>query len=66
MSKLFYHARQSATDARKITSKKVIPKSTEATGDLKKSQEVHCRIIQKQLQMNNIKKYLNKDIYQIT
>ena len=50
----------------KLLQKKVIPKSTEATGDLKKSQEVHRRIIQKQLQMNNIKKYLNKDIYQIT
>ena len=30
---------------------------------LRKSQEVHHRIIQKQLQMNMIKKYLKKDIY---
>ena len=30
---------------------------------LQKSQEVHHRIIQKQLQMNMIKEYLKKDIY---
>ena len=30
---------------------------------LEKSQEVYCRIIQKQLQLNTIKKYLKKVIY---
>ena len=51
---------------------KVIQKIAEATGDLigtkiadriVKSQEVHLRMIQKQLQMNTIKKYVKKDIY---
>ena len=31
--------------------------------ELPQSQEVDCRIIQKQLQMNIIKTYLKKDIY---
>ena len=31
--------------------------------ELQQSQEVDCRIIQKQLQMNIIKTYLKKDIY---
>ena len=31
--------------------------------ELKKSQQHHNRIIQKQLQMSMIKKYLKKDIY---
>ena len=30
---------------------------------LQKSQEVHCRIIQEQLKMSMMKKYLKKDIY---
>ena len=65
-------AKQSATDTLKITPKRVIQKTAEATVDLigkrianriTKAQEVHCRIIQKQLQMNMIKKYLRKDVY---
>ena len=31
--------------------------------ELGKSEEVHHRIIQKQLQMNMMKKYLKKDVY---
>ena len=70
--KLLDHDKQSATDAIKTTSKKVIQKAAEATGDLigirmlielRKSQEVQRRIMQKKLQMNMIKEYLKKDIY---
>ena len=69
--KLLDHAKQSATDALKSTSIKVIQKTAEATGDLignkaadklQKSQKLRNRLIQKQLQMNMIKKYLKKDI----
>ena len=69
--KFLDHAKQYATDALKTTSKKVIQKTAKSTGDsignkiansLRKSQEDHCRIIQKQLKMNIIKKCLKKDI----
>ena len=69
--KLLDHAKQSATDALKATSIKVIQKTAEATVDLignkaadklQKSQKLRNRLIQKQLQMNMIKKYLKKDI----
>ena len=66
-----HQVKQSTTDALKTTSKKVIQKTAEATGDLigdktaeklPNSEEVHQIIIQKQLQMNMIKKYLKKGI----
>ena len=53
---LLDHAKQSATDAIKTSSEGVIQKTAETTGDL-------IGIIQKQLQMHAIKKYLKKDIY---
>ena len=48
--------------------KKIAEATDDLTGNkiankITKSQEVHHRIIQKQLQMNIIKKYLKKDIY---
>ena len=66
--RLLDYAKQSATDALKTTSKRVIQKTAEATDDLignkiGKSQEVQCIIIQEQLQTNMIRKYLKKDIY---
>ena len=70
--KLLYHAKQSATDALKTTSRKVIQKTAEAAGDLignriadevTKISKIPSRIIQKQLQINLIKKYLKKDTY---
>ena len=66
------YAKQPATDALKISSKSVIQKTAEATDDLvgieianriTKSQKVHYRLIQEQLQMNMLKKYQKKDIY---
>ena len=70
--KLLDHAKESATDARKTTSRREIQKTPEASGDfignkipkkLQKSWKPHNRIIQKQLQTSMIKKYLKKDIY---
>ena len=67
--KLLDHAKQSAKNALKTTSKKVIQKAPEATGglidkiELKNSEKFQNRIIQKQLQMSTIKKYLKKDTY---
>ena len=68
--KLLDHTKQSASDALKTTFKKLIQKTPEATGDLTiqylviqsliKSQKLNNRIIQKQLQMRMIKKYLKK------
>ena len=65
--------KKSATDALKISSKRVIQKTAETTCDLtgnkiasritnvpRNSQQ---KIIQKQLQMSMIKKYLKKDMY---
>ena len=48
--------------------KKIAEATDDLTGNkiankITKSEEVHHRIIQKQLQMNIIKKYLKKDIY---
>ena len=55
--KLLDHAKQPATDARKTSSKRVIQKTAESTGDLsgnkiadnitKESQKLYHRIIQK-------------------
>ena len=65
--KLLDHAKQSATDALKTSSKRVIQETAEATGDilemkllikLQESQKLYHRIIQKQM-----KKYLQKNIY---
>ena len=61
------HAKTSATDALKTSSKSVIQKTAEATGDfmvikllieLKKFQKIHNKMIQRM-----IKKYLKKDVY---
>ena len=69
--KLLDHAKQSATGALKTPLKKVIQRTAEATGDLHgniiankitKVSKIHHRIIQKQLQMNMIPKYIKKDI----
>ena len=69
------HVKISATDANKTTSKTVIQKTAEATCNLignkivkritkvQKFRTIHNRIIQKQLQMKIIRKYLKKDIY---
>ena len=66
------HAKQPATDALKTSSKSVMQKTAEATDDLvgieianriTKSQKVHYRLIQEQLQMNMLKKYQKKDIH---
>ena len=65
-------AKQSAANALKTTSKRVIQKTIEATADLtvnkianriQKFQNIHNKMIQRQLQMNMIKKYLRKDKY---
>ena len=70
--KLLDHAKQSATDALNNTSKRAIQKTAEATGDLigneiafriTKVSKIHNKLIQKQLQMIMIKKYLKKVIY---
>ena len=53
--KLLDHAKQSATDALKITSKRVIQKTVEANDDLIGKK---FRTIQEQLQMNVIMKYM--------
>ena len=70
--KLLDHAKKSATDELETISKRVIQKSSEATGNLignktanrtKKVSKIHNKIIQRQLQMKMIKKYLKKYIY---
>ena len=71
--KLIDHTKQSATDALKTSSKRVIQKTEEATVILignkianKEAMEVskiYNRIIQRQLQMSMIKKYLKKNMY---
>ena len=70
--KLIDHTKQSATDALKTSSKRVIQKTAEATGILignkiaNKTMEVskiYNRIIHRQLQMSMIKKYLKKNMY---
>ena len=75
--KLLNHAKKFAADALKTSSKRVIQKTAEATGDLignkiadavatvelRRFQKIHNKIIQRQLQMRMINKYLRKDIY---
>ena len=76
--KLHDYAKKSATDALKSSSKRVIQITAEATGDLignkisdkkittvelQKLQIIHNKIIQGQLQVKMIKKYLKKDTY---
>ena len=58
--KLLNHAKQSATGEAEATGDFISNKiAIKITGVSK----IHNRIIQKQLQMNMIKKYLKKDIY---
>ena len=71
--KLLDHDNQSAKDALETSSKIVIQKTTEVAGDLignkiankinEGSKKIHNKIIQKQLQISMIKKYLKKDTY---
>ena len=72
IQKLLGHAKISALNALKISSRRVTQKRAEAIGDLvdnkiaNKSQmfqKIHNKIIQKQLQSGMMKKYLKKDIY---
>ena len=69
--KLLDQVKESATEALKTASKKAIQKTAEASSVLignkiadriTKSQKLCNRIIQKQLQMSMIIKYLNKNI----
>ena len=70
--KLLDHAKQSATEALKTTSKRVIQKTAEANGDLignkianriTKVSKNSDKIIQRQLHMNMINRHIKKDIY---
>ena len=70
--KLFDHAKQSATDTFKTSSKRALQKTAKATSDLIGNKiankitgvsKVHNRIFQRQLQMSMIKKYLKNDVY---
>ena len=70
--KLLDNAKVSATDALINTLKRVIQKTADATGGfidnkitnkLNKSRKLWNRIIQKQLHMGMLKKYLKKDIH---
>ena len=70
--KLFDHAEKSATDVTETSSKRVTQKTAEAMViwlliklliKLQNFQKIHNKIIQKQLQMSMIKKYLKKDMY---
>ena len=58
-------AKQSATDGLKTTSKRVVQETARATGNLivnKTSiQKFHSKMIQKQLQMRMIKKYISPE-----
>ena len=58
-------AKQSATDGLKTTSKRVVQETAQATGNLivnKTSiQKFHSKMIQKQLQMRMIKKYISPE-----
>ena len=56
------HAKRSATDALKTSSKGVIQTTAEATGDLIGNKIANYEI-QKKLQMSMIKTYLKKDMY---
>ena len=68
--KSFYHAKQSATDALITASKKSNSETSETTGDLignkiddkiLKFHNIYNKIIQRQLQVRIIKKYLQKN-----
>ena len=70
--KLLGHAKQPATDVFKTALKRAIQKIAEAIGDLignkignriAKFEKIHNKIIQKQIKISMIKKYLKKDIY---
>ena len=70
--KILDHAKQSATDPIKTSSKRVIQKSAEVTGHLIdnkivnraiKFQEIHKKIIQRKLKTSMIEEYLKKDMY---
>ena len=64
------HAKQSATDALKTFSKRIIKKKQQeqlaiwlvVKTLIKKSQKLHNRTTQKQLQLSMTRKYLKKDI----
>ena len=69
--KFFDHARQSATESFKTSSKRAIQKTLESTGvwlviklliKSQKYKKFKNKLIQRQLQMRIIKKYLKKDI----
>ena len=65
------HAKRSAKVVLKTASKNAVQKTAEAIVDLignkiaisQKFQKIHNKMIQRQLQMRMIKKYLKKDIY---
>ena len=60
------HAKQSATDALKTVSKREIQKTAKSTSDLignSKSEKFHRIIVQKELKISMIRKYIKKDRY---
>ena len=70
--KLLDHAKKFTADALKASSKRIIQKTAEATDDLisnkiavqiTKLQKIHNKLIQKQLEITMIKKYLKKNMY---
>ena len=60
--KIFDHAKQSATNVLKTSSKRVILLVIKLLIKFQKFQKIDNKIIPKQLQMRMIKKYLKKDI----
>ena len=73
--KLLDHAKQSDTDAFKTATKIAVQKTAEATGDslvtkllveLQMFQKINNKKIQRQIQMSMIKKYLKKDIQDVS
>ena len=70
--KLLDKTKKSATDALKTSSKRIIQKTAETTGDLigkkvanriTKVSKIHHKIFHRQLQMGTIKKHQKKDMY---
>ena len=61
--KLLDHAKQSATDAFKTAKATVDLIGNKIANKILGAQKVHTKVIQKQLQMSMIKKYLEKDLY---
>ena len=59
--KLFDHAKQFATDALKTSSKRVIKKAAEATGDL-----IGNKAANKNIQQNNLETVINENNKEIT